>query len=259
MIFINAATHVSFPWSLIAGGVLAADVLRHGVSIWADGVGPRDAFRKGNRSRMLEEGPDVALVPGRREAPPALSAARPAFSAAGLVSAEVLAGLHGGAIQRAASDRESIRATVARMAPTEKELLPEVLPTVDALTKRVAELATTLHHLEVDVSGASISSLDNRINALNAAPSSAEQDRRLALLQRQRSSVADLLARRNALANQLESASLALENLKLDLFKLRSSGPSAAIGDVNSATQEARAVSSEIGRLLKVGEELRRL
>jgi hypothetical protein len=58
-------------------------------------------------------------------------------------------------------------------------------------------------------------------------------------------------------ARQLESAGLALENLRLDLLKLRSSGVQAAIHDVQSATQEARALSREIGHVLEAAEEVR--
>jgi hypothetical protein len=55
----------------------------------------------------------------------------------------------------------------------------------------------------------------------------------------------------------LESAGLALENLRLDLLKLRSSGVQAAIHDVLSATQEARALSREIGHVPEAVEEVR--
>jgi serine/threonine-protein kinase len=86
-----------------------------------------------------------------------------------------------------------------------------------------------------------------------------DRERRLALLQRQRASLHDLLDRRRALANQLESASLALQNLKLDLLKLRSAGVGSALEDVTSATREARALSRDIGHLLDAAEDVRKL
>jgi serine/threonine-protein kinase len=79
------------------------------------------------------------------------------------------------------------------------------------------------------------------------------------LLERQRATLADLLERRRALHSQLESAGLALENLKLDLYKLRSAGITASISDVTSATQQARAVSREIGHVLEAAEDVRKL
>jgi serine/threonine-protein kinase len=47
--------------------------------------------------------------------------------------------------------------------------------------------------------------------------------------------------------------------LKYDLLKLRSSGVQSAIGDVNSATVEARALSREIGHVLEAADELRKI
>ena len=63
--------------------------------------------------------------------------------------------------------------------------------------------------------------------------------------------------RRQTLLAQLDSAGLALQNLKLDLLKLRSAGVSAAIGGELSATQEARSVQRDIGRIMEVADDLR--
>ena len=43
------------------------------------------------------------------------------------------------------------------------------------------------------------------------------------------------------------------------MVKLRTLGVGAAIGDVTSATQEARALSMDIGRALYAAEEVRKL
>ena len=50
-----------------------------------------------------------------------------------------------------------------------------------------------------------------------------------------------------------------LQNLKLDLLKLRSSQIGSAIEDQTSATQEARALSREIGHVVQAAEDLRKL
>jgi serine/threonine-protein kinase len=162
-------------------------------------------------------------------------------------------------VRRAASDREFVKDVIAKLGPVEKELLPDVTPTVDALTERVAALSVTLHRLDADVSGASLGQLDQRISALQQESPTADRERRLALLQRQRASLHDLLDRRRALANQLESASLALQNLKLDLLKLRSAGVGSALEDVTSATREARALSRDISNLLEAADDVRRM
>ncbi|HEX4354416.1 MAG TPA: hypothetical protein VHZ95_15910, partial [Polyangiales bacterium] len=94
---------------------------------------------------------------------------------------------------------------------------------------------------------------------MSTEPETTERERRLTLLKRQRESLHDLLERRRSLANQLESASLMLQNLKLDLLKLRSSGIGSAIEDSTSMTQEARALSRDIGNVVDAAEELKRI
>jgi len=137
-------------------------------------------------------------------------------------------------------------------------MLPKDLEdTVKALVDRVVSIGVTLHRLDTDANGATLGSLDDRIDSLRKDAASPERDRRLALLERQRSTLHDLLERRTALLSQLESASLALENLKLDLVRFRSAGVSTALDDVTSATREARAVSRDIGHMLDAQDEVR--
>jgi len=165
-------------------------------------------------------------------------------------------------VRRAASDRALVEDTIKRLAKSEREMIPDVVPTVVALSERVGSLAVTLHGLDVDVSVSSVSSLDNRVIALRAEAGpepTPEQERRIALMERQRSTIAELVERRRVLAAQMESALLALQNLRLDLLKLRSSGLESAMSDVTSATQEARAISRDIGHAVDAIGEARRL
>jgi len=138
-------------------------------------------------------------------------------------------------------------------------LPPDLEATVNALVDRVASVAVTLHRLDTDANGSSLGTLDRRIESLKLEMETPERERRLALLERQRSTLHDLMERRTALLSQLESASLALDNLKLDLVRFRSAGVSSALEDVTSATREARAVSRDIGHLLDAQDELRKL
>jgi serine/threonine-protein kinase len=175
------------------------------------------------------------------------------------VPPDVLAGPQGEVVRRAAADRSYVQQILARLSAIEKEMLPDVTPTVDALVERVAALAITVTRLDADVSGSSLGALDERIMGLRRESTTPERERRLALLERQRGTLHDLLERRHALHSQLESASLALQNLKLDLLKLRSAGVSSAIEDVTSATRQARALSRDIGHLLDAADDVRKL
>ena len=105
-----------------------------------------------------------------------------------------------------------------------------------------------------------MSGLDERIAQMErAGDGSNDRDRRLTLLKKQRQMLLDLARSRDTLVEQFESASLLLQNLALDMWKVRSSGLSTALDGVTSVTQEARALSREIGYVLDAAEELRAL
>jgi serine/threonine-protein kinase len=248
-------------WFWIPSAFMFLNVLRRGGSIWSDGVGPIDAFKKGIRAKLRAQRGESQPLGGLPA--PAASPIRPRETpeqyAAQIATAEVLAGPHGEAVRRAAEDRVLMREIAAGLRPIEREMIPDIGPTVDALAQRVGALATTLHRLDGDVSGASLGSLDQRIAALETETPTAERERRLGLLQRQRTSLRDLLERRRSLDDQMESAVLMLQNLKLDMLKFRSSGVGSAIEDQTSATQEARALSREIGHVVQAAEELRKI
>jgi serine/threonine-protein kinase len=242
-----------FPWFIFPSAFLVLDVFGRAGSLWADGVSPIGALRGGWRERIRS-----TFGPGRSPAPPAI-AGPPADPAASLVPADVLAGNYGGTVRRAAADRDQVKDIIAKLSPIEKELLPDVTPTVDGLVDRIASIAVTVHRLDADVSGSSLGALDERISGMEKSAVGPDVDRRLALLQRQRATLRDLLERRRTLVTQLESASLALQNLKLDLLKLRSAGMGASLEDVTSATREARALSRDIGHVLDAADDVRKL
>jgi hypothetical protein len=177
-----------------------------------------------------------------------------------LVSPEVLAGPHGPAVRQAVEDRAEVRESFAKMSPADRAMLPDVTATVDGLVGRVALLAQALDRLDRDRPEAMLAALEERLAvAEREAAGSPDRERRLGLLQRQRATLEDLVRRRATLAAQLESAALVLESVRLDLLKLRSAGLQAALEDVTSATQEARALSREIGHVLDAAAEVRAL
>jgi serine/threonine protein kinase len=247
---INALTSPGHWWFVFPGAFITLGVLSKGGRLWADGVPV---------SRLLSRGtlpPEDAPAHGRDVH---VEANRLALR---LAPAHVLAGPHGESVRRAASDRVVVEDTITRLSTSEREMIPDVVPTVVALSERVGSLAVTLHGLDVDVSASSVSSIEQRVAALRteAGPEpTPEQERRIALLERQRTTIAELVERRRVLAGQLESALLALQNLRLDLLKLRSSGLESAMSDVTSATQEARAISRDIGHAVDAVGEVRRL
>ena len=247
MLLIINAMSGGFPWFIFPVlGFFVAIVSQLG-SLWADGVPFRQVLFGAVRAPQQ---PQAGMIPS----------GSPLDPVAELAARDVLEGTHGAAIKRAADSRRVIADLLRRTSAKEREMLPADLETtVNALVDRVASVAVTLHRLDTDANGSSLGTLDKRIEALKLEMETPERERRLSLLERQRSTLHDLMERRNALLSQLESASLALDNLKLDLVRFRSAGVSSALEDVTSATREARAVSRDIGHLLDAQDELKKL
>jgi serine/threonine protein kinase len=176
-----------------------------------------------------------------------------------LAPREVLDSPQGAAIRRAAEDRAAILDIVNSLPKTDRALLPDIEPTVNALVERVADLAQMYQRLDQSIDPRLAEDLDARIAEVERERDSVEGERRLALLRRQRATLEDLVQRRLALGRQLDSAGLAIGNLRLDLIKLRSSGVQAAFSDVSTATQEVRALSREIDAVLDAAAEMRDL
>ena len=243
---INVITSPRFPWAIFPILGMSVGLVRQLGSLWGDGVPLRQVLFGANR---LPSAQSIGTV-----------VPEPSSEAALGVPQEILNGPQGATIRRAAASRQIITDLLKRMTASEREILPADIPdTVNALVERVSSVAMTLHRLDSDANGATLGSLDQRLETLKRESDTAEQQRRVALLERQRTTLRDLLERRTALSSQLESASLALENLKLDLVRFRSAGVSSALDDVTSATKEARAVSRDIGHLLDAADEVRRL
>jgi serine/threonine-protein kinase len=173
---------------------------------------------------------------------------------------EVLASSYGDTVRNAVDDRFTIKETASRLTEADRAMVPDVEPTADALLDRIGTLASGLERLERDIPGNAIAQLDARIAAVQGESSSTpDHERRLSLLTRQRASLQELVDRRETMQRQLENASLALRSLRFDMVKLRTLGVGAAINDVTHATQEARALSKDIGRALEAADEVRRL
>jgi serine/threonine-protein kinase len=176
-----------------------------------------------------------------------------------LVASGILDGSHGAIVRRAAEDRAAIREIVGSLSKPDRALLPDIGSTVDALFERVVRLVETLRPLDADVDPALVAELDARLAALGATFDSPDEERRVALLRRQRETLEGLSKRRAMLVRQLESAGLALSNLRLELIQLRAAGVDSAVRDVSTATQDARALSQAIGVALDVAAEVREM
>ena len=201
----------------------------------------------------------VLLMPRSRMALPTQPSVPTQQEMEKLAPRAVLESPHGAAIRRAAEDRAAIVGMVAALPKADRALLPDLVPTANALVERVASLAQGISRLEQSIDPDQARSIDSRIAEVEREGESAEGERRLALLRRQRTSLDSLVQRRTSMARQMDNAELALGNLRLDLIKVRSSGLQSAFSDMTSATQDARALSREIDTVIEAAAEARSL
>ena len=221
-----------------------------GIKLWRRGKSLR---RSGLRLRR------VLLMPRARYAIPALAAALGDRRLEKLVTREVLDSALGTPVRRATEDRAAILEIAAKLPKEERKQLRELEPTVNALVERVASLAQMIHRLDQSIDLRLIDDVDGQIAVAEREAALPGGERRLAMLRRQRVTLDDIVKRRAVLVQQLDNAALALGSLRLDLIKLRSSGLHSALSDVSTATQEARALSREIGAVLEAAAEVESL
>ncbi|MCC7054908.1 MAG: serine/threonine protein kinase [Gemmatimonadaceae bacterium] len=177
-----------------------------------------------------------------------------------LAPPDVVMSAYGERLRLAVDDRTAIRQQMARLDGGGSSVIPDMLPTVNALVQRIAEVCGALHQLDRDMGSATDGSLDGRIAELRmrGVPDS---DATLSLLLRQRQSIADLEGRRTSLRAKLESASLRLQGLRLDVLRLGSLGLDVpqVRSDVGMATEQAQALSRDLAYLLEGAREADRV
>ncbi len=245
------------PWFLIPAIIMGVGLARSVASLWADGIPLRKVFSRPPRG--VEAASGTARVAGPGVGVPALPAPGTDALLAG-APRDALDGRHGHVIRDAVEARRSALDVLARLPASEKQLLPDIAPTLTGLVERIIALASALHQLDQDASPEALARLDQRLVDVRALAADApDKERRVGLLERQRQTLADLAARRETVAAQLDNASLVLGTMKLDLLKLRSSGLQSQMADSNFQTQDARAVVAEIERALEVAEEVQKI
>jgi serine/threonine-protein kinase len=257
VLFVVNANMGGAPWFLVPAFFMGVGMFRSVAGLWNDGIPLRKLFKRLPRGAAGQSAPTAFAGPGVgvRALPPPGS--DPLLAN---VPREVLVGRHGRAITDAIEARRTITDVLEKLPKSEKQLLPDIGPTVTGLVERIISLAGGLHQLDEDASPEAIARLDQRLADARALPDGApDKERRVALLDRQRQTLADLAGRRETVAAQLDNASLVLDTMKYDLLKLRSSGLQSQMSDATFQTQDARAVVAEIERALEVAEEVQKI
>ncbi|HEU4585851.1 MAG TPA: protein kinase, partial [Gemmatimonadaceae bacterium] len=124
---INFLTSPHFPWFLFAAMGMGANLARQWSSLWAEGVTFRRIFQRDIPPPANAPAPQLPVPQGKHSSRAAArSAAGAEEAAAKLASPEVLAGPHGAAVRRVASDREAIFSIMGTLSKADRELIPDV-------------------------------------------------------------------------------------------------------------------------------------
>ena len=241
LLLLNIVTGINHPWFLFPTIFWGIGVASQYGRLWSAGYSWRDVVSRPPARDALPP-PAVGGAAGRAGRLP-----EPKTEEFGRLASQ---------IRQMRGDRAAIAKIVERLAPAERNLLPDVQPTVEALLARAEELGRTLSQMEGTVDEHSVARLDERIQALDGH-ADADTDRRLDLLRRQRAMLADLMQRRTQVEAQFESCVLAIQNMRFDLLRLRSAGVGAALSDLTSATQQARALSEDVQAAISAAGEIR--
>jgi serine/threonine-protein kinase len=171
------------------------------------------------------------------------------------------AGNYGDRIRRAEADRSEVLRLLERMPSAERSRIPDVGRSADALAEKVKYLAIALSDLERSASSSGADSIEAEISRLESAANpldesgSDERVKRLAFLKRQRRAVADIVARRDAVAAKLETCVVALQNIKLDLIRLNAGSQTPQ--HITSLAMDALNLADSVDSALYVADEMR--
>jgi serine/threonine-protein kinase len=220
----------------------------------------RQQQREARRARgLLTAGSSVSTTYSSYPSPSQSSSNMPQPSS----SPAPVSGIHGGVVSQAQIDRDEIKRLIDSMTGAERSLVANVVPSADALLDRVRTLAASLEDVERNVPRGALDAIEREITKLESEANPLERERseervrRLAGLRRQRRAMTDLTARRDQMATRLESCSLALQNMRFDVLRLRAGAQSHA--QVTSLALEALNLAREVDYAVAAGEDVARL
>jgi serine/threonine-protein kinase len=238
---LNVATGLDGPWFLFVAGGMGIPLLKSYAQLWQSGYSWRDVLNRPPAPGSVEAASGRGPKGRRMITPPT----------------ENEYGAYVDRVEQAHTDRAAILGIIERLPAADRELLPDVVETTESLYERARELARTLNDLDQGFRGESADRIKRRIDEVSAQPPSEERDRQIRLLEQQHRTATELMSRRQAIADRLESSVLAMQNVRFDLIRLRSAGVSNVIGDLTQATQQARALSRDVDHVIAAASEIR--
>ena len=168
-------------------------------------------------------------------------------------------------IREAESDHREIHRQLLNMPSDDREQIPDVATSADAVFRKVQQLALSLSDIDRGAGRESpetvekeISTLESQANPLDYRASE-ERVRRLALLRRQRRALADVGRKKKEAQDKLDNCRQLLRSMRLELVRFRTGGLNAQPTGLTMVTQQAQTVVREMGYLSEANAELNAL
>ena len=244
--------------------------------LWSDGYDWRDAFKQ-PRDKMIVDVAAETLDDARaifnsdkraevreRTRRRRLSTGVDSPGGVPAISAREAAALGSGpyaaAARQALLDREEVIRLVESLPKSEQDRLPKVVESARSLTDSVLGLATGLAAIEAAAGSMSVDAIEKEIGVLESQANPLDRDasearvRRLAMLKRSRRTVSEAQRRRNEMAAKLESCTLALQNMKFDMLRLKAGNQSWQ--HMTTIAGNALALAREVDSAVYVGDQM---
>lgn len=167
-------------------------------------------------------------------------------------------------VRQAFSDRDEVLRLLEAMPKSERARVSEAGPAAQQLAAKVVGLDRRMAELDRDAAPGAASVLEGEIaqlereaNPLDRAASD-QRVKRLAYLKRQRRGITDLARRRDQAAAAMENCRVALQNLRLDLVRLRTGGGGTP-AQVTTLAERAMVLAREVDGIVGAAGEVARI
>ncbi len=193
-----------------------------------------------------------------RQAPASL----PAASLAGR-ELDAATGTFASVVRDAQRNRDDVLRSFQSLSKNDRESMSEVPETTLALYSRIEALALNLAELERNAPTGGAEPVEEEISRLEAQANpldvrnSEERVRRLAYLKRQRRALNDVGEKRVKSRDKLDRCVLALQNMRLDLMRLKAG--SQTIQQVTLVAERAMSVARDVENAVYVQDEMAKL
>ena len=223
----------------------------------------RERARARTHGGLFDPGQPSPALPGRTGRAPMPRSPLPGETAPGPLPADNSP--YGSALQSVRRDRDEIHRQLQAMSKDEREQIPDVAQSADAIYRKAMLVGSTLAELDLRDSRDTPQSIEKEIEKLESQANpldfnaSEERVRRLAHLKRLRRVVADLAKKRTDAEAKLEDCRKLLYSMRLELLRYRSAGMAGASNGLTMVTQQAQVVVREMGYLSDAQAEVNAL